>query len=696
MIKYKVDIEDETNNIEESNELLNNIAVNSNINELKKIKFVPKSQREQNLYNNYKQIIESKEEQLIKIEKKKEEILNSNKLLNNKRSNKYTNSLEDNKLIHKEEEELIKKQYLNIKEYKEPKIYDKNKVVFNFDWDPEDDTSKYGYKLDFEPILSFGKGLRAGIDEEEQLQNVRTYNKLLDNRDKSLGITTIDKNKKINNTNSNKLIKYEDVNTKILENMTDRDWKIFRENNNIIIKGDNLSTIPQPIRSWKELSIFEELKCRLEDLYKKPTAIQMQAIPIGIERIDMIGLSPTGSGKSVAFLIPIINYLINIKLLKNKNNSLCYDNSNCNIDGPYGLIIAPTRELVIQIEDEFIKLSKKLSIKLKSVSLIGGFSIDNQYDKLSSGVDIVIGAPGRTKDCIKRSYVDFSKCNYVIIDEADKIIKDGFEDELKYILDSMNNLAYNKIIYSNKITGDNSVVNNINNYSFNNSYNINNSNSNYQSYKTFIEKNIVRTTMLFSATLNKNIEKLAISYLKNLTKVIINQEEKTDIEEIFENITSNHNKNEILIKTLKMYKPPVIIFLNYKADVHNLWKYIDKKGYNAVEIHGDKTQDQREKALKKIKSNESDILLATSLMARGIDIENVSCVINYDCPKTLEDYRHRIGRTGRAGRKGTSITFLDKSDKEFASLLSKELDKLNKNVPNELIKAVGDKVMYAI
>ena len=187
-------------------------------------------------------------------------------------------------------------------------------------------------------------------------------------------------NKKFGNSISNNInitkidqnnYKENDIMTKRKEDMSDRDWKIFRENFNIIVKGDKNIPI-RPIRSWKEASISKELLHIIEKLYSMPTSIQMQAIPIGIERQDLIAVSPTGSGKSIAFLLPIINFLLNSKLM-----------INTRIEGPQAIIIAPTRELAQQIEEEFYKLTRKLSQKLKSVCLVGQKSIEDQFSIIS-------------------------------------------------------------------------------------------------------------------------------------------------------------------------------------------------------------------------------------------------------------------------------------------------------------------------
>lgn len=606
-------------------------------------------------------LVEEQEEKIQKEKAERDNQLKKEDLIKKRRENNEFRKPDEKMLLsskRQKEGEKEKSDHRN----KKSKIYDKNKVIFNFDWDPNDDTSQNALRASFEPLLGFGKGLKAGIDEEEQRAASKKYDILLDKRDKQLGLDTKSQISAASKSNSEN---YQDVTKKRRDEMTDRDWKIFRENHNIIVKGD-LSTTPKPIRNWREANLMKELTDIIEITYAKPTSIQMQAIPIGLDRLDMIGLSPTGSGKSVAFLLPLINFLLTFK--KNSKNTQRTHTvkadllSNSDV-GPYALVLAPTRELAQQIEEEFIKLTKRLNVKLKSVCLVGGKSIDDQFSTLSRGVDLVVGAPGRTKDCINRSYVAFHNCMFVVIDEADKLIKDGFEEDLKYILDSM-------------ITPDDEV-------------------RDKELLLRLIENSKIRTMMMFSATMTKVLEKLARTYLKSPCFVQIAQDDNFEIAQYFEIIKTNNSKYDKLRIILKDYKAPIIIFVNHKSSTHEVLKFCERSRYSCTEIHGDKTQDAREKALRGFKNGDYDILISTSLMGRGIDVEGVTCVINFDTPLSLEDYEHRIGRTGRAGKKGTAITFLTDKSNEFASLLCKHLEKKGVPIPEELINASSDNIIYA-
>lgn len=200
--------------------------------------------------------------------------------------------------------------------------------------------------------------------------------------------------------------------------MTDRDWRIFREDNSIIIKGGR---VPKPMREWSDYSLPQYIMDALTRLkYKTPTAIQMQAIPIGMERKDMIGIAPTGSGKSCAFLIPLITHLRNLP-------PIGYERAQ---DGPYALIMLPTRELAIQVEKEFQNLTVGLGIR--SFVIVGGKQIEDQMFMLQKGVELIIGTPGRLKEAIQKKYMVFEQCSYVILDEADEMIDMGLEQDGKF------------------------------------------------------------------------------------------------------------------------------------------------------------------------------------------------------------------------------------------------------------------------
>lgn len=519
----------------------------------------------------------------------------------------------------------------------------KNESIFKFDWNPNEDTTIDNIPLieNFDPIEIYQKYNKSMDFKEKEDDYNRKYIK-----NEKLNSVYSNSNYNINNNEGN------DSSFKPITEMTDRDWKIFREDNNILIKS-NFSSVPNPIRNWKEANLNKELYNILKNSFPNPTPIQKQSIPIGLEKKDLIGISPTGSGKTISFLVPLVSFLLEISesegnVLKNKKEKTLLSYA----DEPLALILAPTRELAQQIDDEFFYLTKKLSITLKSVCLVGQKSIEDQYMKISKGVNLVVGTPGRIKDCLERLYLSLRSCQYIIIDEADKILESGFEIDLKYILDCV-----------------------ITDQTLNNSRKI---------------------TQMFSATMPKSLETIAKTYLKHPCFIEIQKEENIEnINQLFFNVSSTNNKFEKMKYILKEYLPSIIIFVNSKYSTSEVYKFCIRNNHRTCEIHGDKSQDQRESLLKDFKKGVYDILVCTSLVGRGIDFSNIQLVINFEAPNSVEEYEHRIGRTGRAGKKGVSITFISEKDKVFASELINLFDKRKKNIPEELLSVSTYGVIYA-
>ncbi|ODV94227.1 hypothetical protein PACTADRAFT_23618, partial [Pachysolen tannophilus NRRL Y-2460] len=428
---------------------------------------------------------------------------------------------------------------------------------------------------------------------------------------------------------------------KSLEEMTDRDWRILKEDFNITIKSNSgnssgNSKVKPPLRSFDESSMpFEVLEILHSLKFTVPTAIQRAAIPIAIDNLDIIGIAETGSGKTLSFIVPILSNLLNLPPLDDMTQN----------DGPYVLVLAPTRELALQIEKEF----KKFLIKLKEInhsydlnccSIIGGHSFEELIYKLKNGSEIIIATPGRLIDCIERKILVFNQCKYLVMDEADRMIDMGFEEQVNKILEMLP--------LSTPSIGE-----------------------------------ARRTTMMFTATMSSSIEKIAKNYLYKPNIVVIgdksnirgggsgsggglvsvNRTADTISQEV-EFISSDDKKFAKILQLLSSnkYKPPIIIFLNYKKTCEDLNFKLMKERFKSVTLHGSKSQEKREQAIQQIKNGEKDILIATDVAGRGIDINNVSLVINYQMAKTVEDYTHRIGRTGRAGKKGKAITFLNEDD----------------------------------
>jgi ATP-dependent RNA helicase RhlE len=326
--------------------------------------------------------------------------------------------------------------------------------------------------------------------------------------------------------------------------------------------------------------------------FTNPRPIQDQAIMAVVDNKDVFGMANTGTGKTAAFLLPLIERISKLKLLKNRETVL---------------IMAPTRELAMQIESDFRALSFGLGIF--SVACVGGLPIMKQIGELKRGVSFVIGTPGRLRDLIDRKVLDLSTCHAVVLDEADRMLDMGFRDDMVFIL-----------------------------------------------AKTPKE----RQTLFFSATLSPEIKKLTGEFLKD--PVFISVISGATAKNIDQDVIRTRSKEEKLEKLHEVLKKEgsdkVLIFREMKHSVDSLAKELSKMGFKVGGIHGDKRSRERIRILDSFKKDQINILIATDVAARGLDIPDVTHVINYDVPQTYDTYVHRIGRTGRSGKKGTALTFV--------------------------------------
>ncbi|KWU44258.1 DEAD-domain-containing protein [Rhodotorula sp. JG-1b] len=449
---------------------------------------------------------------------------------------------------------------------------------------------------------------------------------------------------------------------KSLSEMRDRDWRIFREDFSISARGGH---IPMPLRSWDESQIPQQLLEAIETIgYKEPSPIQRQAIPIGLQNRDMIGIAETGSGKTAAFTIPMLSYIARLPPLSDENRS----------KGPYALVLAPTRELAQQIESETNKFCRVLGYKC--VSIVGGKAIEDQQLSMRDGAEIVIATPGRLKDCIERSVLVLSQCTYVVMDEADRMVSLGFEDVLNFILDSLpvSNLKPDSAEAEDaeKMTMTLSAPQG-------------------QEGEVLPSLALYRQTVMFSATMPPAVERLTKKYLRRPAIVTIGVAGQAvdTVDQRVEMINSEEKKKARLLDILGNggFEPPMIVFVNQKKGADVLQKDLQRARWNAVTLHSGKNQEQREAALNSIRTGENDVLVATDLAGRGIDVPDVSLVVNFQMSNTIEAYIHRIGRTGRAGKTGTAITFLSDADEELFYDLKQEISKSPvSKVPPELAR----------
>jgi ATP-dependent RNA helicase DeaD len=343
--------------------------------------------------------------------------------------------------------------------------------------------------------------------------------------------------------------------------------------------------------SFESLGLSEStLKVLKRKGYEEPTLIQTKTIPAILSGIkDIVGQAQTGTGKTAAFGLPII------ELLRGRSKSV------------QALVLTPTRELAIQVAEEInsLKGNKKLSI----VPIYGGQSIDQQLRSLKKGIDVVVGTPGRIIDHIQRGSLNLNSISYLVLDEADEMLNMGFIDEVKKILE-----------------------------------------------QTSADKR----TMLFSATMPREIMSIAEKYMGEYDMFEVQKGQLTvsSTDQIYFEV-SYADKFEALCRIVDMEEEFYgLVFCRTKNDVDTVANHLIERGYDADGLHGDLSQSQREKILNKFKKRLVNVLVATDVAARGIDVQDLTHVINYALPQDPESYVHRIGRTGRAGKEGTAITFI--------------------------------------
>nr|CAH7769312.1 unnamed protein product [Callosobruchus chinensis] len=546
------------------------------------------------------------------------------------------------------EQDAIKERYLGLVK-KKRRVRRLNDRKFVFDWDAGEDTSLDYNNLykDRHQVQFFGRGNLAGIDIKAQKRDQsKFYGELLEKRrteaEKAQEKVRL---KKVKRREEKQLWDDRHWSEKELDEMTERDWRIFREDYNITIKGGK---IPEPIRNWKESGIQKECLEIVEKVgYKEPTPIQRQAIPIGMQNRDIIGVAETGSGKTLAFLIPLLSWIQSLPKIERTEDA---------DQGPYAIILAPTRELAQQIEEETVKFGQPLGIR--TVVVVGGLSREEQGFRLRMGCEIVIATPGRLIDVLENRYLVLNQCTYIVLDEADRMI------DLGKILEYM---PVTNLKPDTEEAEDSTLLL-----------------ANYNSKKKY------RQTVMFTATMPPAVERLARTYLRRPAVVYIGSIGKPveRVEQIVHIMGENDKRRKLMeyLSSSRGIEPPIIIFVNQKKGADVLAKGLEKLGYKACTLHGGKGQEQREYALASLKSGAKDILVATDVAGRGIDIKDVSMVINYDMAKTIEDYTHRIGRTGRAGKTGIAVSFCTNDDSAlFYDLKQMLLSSPVSNCPPELM-----------
>ncbi|MEA3384291.1 MAG: DEAD/DEAH box helicase [Campylobacterota bacterium] len=351
----------------------------------------------------------------------------------------------------------------------------------------------------------------------------------------------------------------------------------------------------------------------LKNNYTTPTKIQNLVIPLILDGIDIMAKAQTGSGKTASFVLPILHKLS--QTIQNKKAKIKV------------LVLTPTRELTLQVADTFALFSKEMENKPKIVSVIGGQSIGDQLLSIQKGCDIVVATSGRLIDIIDKKQINLSSLEYFILDEADKMLDLGFADELEVILQMLP------------------------------------------------EK---RQNLLFSATYPPKMLSIASKITNTATKVTTEDETPT-VDNINQRaiLVNKENRSPLLQELIRKQKfKKVLVFMANKRASDNIATKFRRYGFLADSFHGDLTQDERIYTLNEFKNEKIKILFSTDIASRGLHIDDVDCVINFDLPRAAEDYIHRIGRTGRAGKSGIAISFLDNDNIAHFKLIEKRY-KLN-------------------
>lgn len=353
---------------------------------------------------------------------------------------------------------------------------------------------------------------------------------------------------------------------------------------------------------FSQLSLQPEIQETLKEIgYETPTPIQQQAIPVALKGVDILGIAQTGTGKTAAFCLPTIN-----KLYKNKTKSI----PKC----PKVLILTPTRELAIQIHENLVSYGQNLHQKYAVI--FGGVTQGKQVRALKNGAHVLVATPGRLLDLINQKHLNLSEVETFVLDEADRMLDMGFMRDIKKVVPMLPKKRHN---------------------------------------------------MFFSATMPPEIQKLAGTILTNPKKIEVTPE-STTVENIKQTAMYVDKENKIdLLKHLlnehKVYK--TLVFVEMKHVANKVCDKLVKDGFKAVAIHGNKTQSARQRAIKEFDSNKAQLLVATDIASRGIDINDVTHVINYELSHLPESYVHRIGRTARAGKEGEAISFVSKDEKSY-------------------------------
>uniref|UniRef100_A0A4W5JQZ7 RNA helicase n=1 Tax=Hucho hucho TaxID=62062 RepID=A0A4W5JQZ7_9TELE len=412
-----------------------------------------------------------------------------------------------------------------------------------------------------------------------------------------------------------------------VQRMSQYDLEEFRRKKEITIRG---SGCPKPVSSFSQAHFPQYvMDVLIQQNFKEPTAIQAQGFPLALSGRNMVGIAQTGSGKTLSYLLPAIVHINHQPYLERG-------------DGPICLVLAPTRELAQQVQQVAHEYGK--SSRIKSTCVYGGAPKGPQIRDLERGVEICIATPGRLIDFLEAGKTNLRRCTYLVLDEADRMLDMGFEPQIRKIVD--------------QIRPD-------------------------------------RQTLMWSATWPKDVRQLAEDFLKDYVQINVGALELSanhNILQIVDVCTESEKDNKLLQlmeEIMAEKENKTIIFVETKKRCDDLTRRMRRDGWPAMCIHGDKTQPERDWVLTEFRSGKAPILIATDVASRGLDVEDVKFVINYDYPNSSEDYIHRIGRTARSTNKGTAYTFFTPGNLRQARELIRVLEEARQAINPKLLQLVN-------
>ncbi|KAJ6786213.1 hypothetical protein PWT90_10156 [Aphanocladium album] len=407
-----------------------------------------------------------------------------------------------------------------------------------------------------------------------------------------------------------------------VDNRSDADVAAFRAKHQMTIAGND---VPKPVETFDEAGfpryVMDEVKAQG---FPAPTAIQSQGWPMALSGRDVVGIAETGSGKTLTYCLPAIVHINAQPLLAPG-------------DGPIVLVLAPTRELAVQIQQEITKFGR--SSRIRNTCVYGGVPKGPQIRDLSRGVEVCIATPGRLIDMVEAGKTNLRRVTYLVLDEADRMLDMGFEPQIRKIIE--------------QIRPD-------------------------------------RQTLMWSATWPKEVRAMAGDFLHDFIQVNIGSMDLAAnhrITQIVEVVTEMEKRDRMikhLEKVMDNKENKILIFVGTKRVADEITRFLRQDGWPALSIHGDKQQNERDWVLDQFKTNKSPIMVATDVASRGIDVRNITHVLNYDYPNNSEDYIHRIGRTGRAGANGTAITLFTTDNQKQARELVNVLQEAKQQIDPRL------------